>query len=340
MVKITEFKIEQAIIHVLDLNCDEPILTESYLNLSNEDINIFLNKHLEKILKDEELNLGKFNKTPSFINSVESFLNGDNELLDISREISINFFEIVSEVSNSSCDLLFLKLKTEFGDALCMIKLDYIKNYVHEIQYVEEKMKINIVPQFITLPNSSQRLNKACLFFYGMDEKLNLLYLDKNEKNTNENMNYFKEQFLNCYKVHSDYSKTKDLIATAEKWTRKNIKDDADKAFFIRESLRDKLINNEELNINEFAREVFKDDSSTIESFVDFVECNGLEGDVKVNKDYIDKKYERIRLKIDKDIDLYINKDSFYDINRFEVKRNGDGSLNMVIKYVLNYNEK
>ena len=36
--KITEFKIEEGIIHVLDVNCDEPILNESYLNLSNEDI--------------------------------------------------------------------------------------------------------------------------------------------------------------------------------------------------------------------------------------------------------------------------------------------------------------
>lgn len=49
--KITEFKIEEGIIHVLDVNCDEPILNESYLNLSNEDINIFLSKHVEKNFK-------------------------------------------------------------------------------------------------------------------------------------------------------------------------------------------------------------------------------------------------------------------------------------------------
>lgn len=340
MIKITEFKIEEAMIHILDLNCDEPILTESYLNLFNEDINIFLTKHVTKILQDEELNLGKFKNKPYFVNYVEEFLSGSKDLLNVSKEISNNFFDVIRDVGNSSCDLLFLKLKTELGYALCMVKLDYIKNYIHEINYVEDKMQINIVPQFTTLPNSSQKLNNACLFFYDVDETLTVLYLDKNSKNSDGDQNYFGEKFLNCNKVHSDYSKTKALINTAEKWTRKNVKDDADRAFFIRESLKDSLINNEDFSVNEFAREVFKNDVSSIESFVDFIECNGVEGNLKVNKDYVDKKYERIRLKIDKDIDLYINKDSFYDVNRFEVKRNGDGSLNMVIKYVLNYNEK
>ena len=223
--------------------------------------------------------------------------NGE-DLLNVSKEISNNFFEVIREVGNSSCDLLFLKLKTELGCVLCMIKLDYIKNYIHEIKYVEDKMQINIVPQFTTLPNSSQKLNNACLFFYDLDETLTVFYLDKISKNSDVNQNYFGEKFLNCNKVHSDYSKTKALINTAEKW-RKNVKDDADRAFFIRESLKDSLINNEDFIVNEFAREVFKNDSSTIESFVDFIECNGIEGNLKVNKDYVGKKYERIRLKID-----------------------------------------
>lgn len=338
--KIREFKIEEGIIHVLDMNCDDPILNEGYLNLSNEEINSFLTKHLEKILKDEELNLGRFHKEPEFISKVYGFLNDEFNLIDVSKEISEKFFTILYEHGGGvSCDLLFLKLNTEFGNALCMIKLDYMKNYIHKIEYVDEKMKIDIIPQSITLPSTSQKIMKSCLFIKDLEGKFNLMFLDKVCKNSLESQNYFKDEFLNCEKIHSDSSKTRDLISVAEKWTRKNIKDDADKAFFVRESLRDKLIKDESLNLNGFAREVF-DDKSTIESFVDFAECNGIEGEINIDKDYVDKKYERIRLKIDKDIDLYINKESFYDINRFEVKRNGDGSLNMIIKYILNYNEK
>ena len=341
MLKITEFQIEEAIIHVLDTNCDEPILTESYLNLLNDDINMFLTKHIMKILKDEELSLGKFKGESNILMCVNKFFKDEINLLEVSKELSIDFFEIIKETGySSSCDLLFLKLKTEFGYGLCMIKLDYMKNYIHKIDYVEDKMKIDIIPQFVSLPNNSQKVMKSVMFVNDLHNEFTILYLNKSQKNSTEESNYFLEDFLRCSKVYSDYFKTKDFLSAAEKWTRKNIKDDASKAYFIRETIRDKFTNEENLNINQVARDIFKDDKDDIEKFVDFVELNGIEGELVVNKEYVDKKYERIRLKIDKDIDLYINRDSFYDINRFEVKRNGDGSLNMIIKYVLNYNEK
>lgn len=269
-------------------------------------------------------------------------MNGEIDLINISKEISEKFFYILCEYGGGySCDLLFLKIKTEVGDGLCMMKLDYIKNYVHKIEYDDQsgKMKIDIISQSIALPNFYQKIMNACLFLKDLNGEFNLMFLDKSYKNSIETQYYFKNEFLNCEKVHSNFSKTKKLIEIAEKWTRKNIKDDADKAFFIRESLREKLTNDEILNINGFAREIFED-KNVIENFVDFVELNGIGGDVVVDKEYVSKKYERIRLKIDRDIDLYINKDSFYDPNRFEVKRNGYGSLNITIKYILNYHER
>lgn len=338
--KIKEFNIEEGIIHVLDMNCDYPILNEDYLNLSNEEIKLFLTKHVEKILKDDELNLGKFYKEPEFIQNVYKFLKGDMSLIEVSGNISKIFFDIlIKEDEEVSCDLLFLKLRTEFGDALCMIKFDYVKNYIHKIDYNNDKMKIDIVPQYITLPSTSQRVNRACIFLKNYEGDFNLLFLDKKFVNT-KSQTYFEEKFLNCEKMHSTLSKTKELISVAEKWTRKNIKDDANKAFEIRELIREKILNEDNLNINSLAREIFDNDKDNIENFVSFTEDNGIYGEVQIDKDYVSKKYDRIRLKIDRDIDLYINKDSFYDINRFEVKKNGDGSINMIIKYVINYNEK
>ena len=42
----------------------------------------------------------------------------------------------------------------------------------------------------------------------------------------------------------------------------------------------------------------------------------------------------------DKDIDLYINEEAYHDDSKFEIQRNGDGSINMIIKHVINYIEK
>lgn len=54
----------------------------------------------------------------------------------------------------------------------------------------------------------------------------------------------------------------------------------------------------------------------------------------------MDKKLKRIRLKVDSDIDIYVNEEAYDDGNRFEVVRNGDGTINIVIKHIKNYIEK
>ena len=54
----------------------------------------------------------------------------------------------------------------------------------------------------------------------------------------------------------------------------------------------------------------------------------------------VDKKLKRVRLNIDKQIDLYINEETYHDQQKFEVVRNGDGSINLIIKNVINYIEK
>jgi len=59
-----------------------------------------------------------------------------------------------------------------------------------------------------------------------------------------------------------------------------------------------------------------------------------------IDKNYTEKKLKRTRLKIDKDIDLYISQDVYKDSSRFEITRNGDGSINMTIKNITNYIEK
>jgi len=61
---------------------------------------------------------------------------------------------------------------------------------------------------------------------------------------------------------------------------------------------------------------------------------------VAVDKTWVDKKLKRVRLNIDKQIDLYINEEIYHDSSKFEIQRNGDGTINMIVKNVMNYIEK
>ena len=108
----------------------------------------------------------------------------------------------------------------------------------------------------------------------------------------------------------------------------------------IRTTIKSKLKEEDSINIEDLSQELFKEEPNKKQDFETFIKGNGLEAEVAVDKAWVEKKLKRVRLKIDKDIDLYINEEAYNDNSKFEIQRNGDGSINMIIKHVINYIEK
>ena len=91
----------------------------------------------------------------------------------------------------------------------------------------------------------------------------------------------------------------------------------ADEAEKIRSTVKSKLREEDSINIQEISNELFKEDLTKKQDFEIFMKGNGLEEEVAVDKAWVEKKLKRIRLKIDKDIDLYINEDAYHDNSKF-----------------------
>lgn len=343
---VNDINIQEAVIHILDANGEEPVLNEYNLEL-NDDIYKFLHKHLEKCLKDEELKYAVFNPERNIVKEiVQDYLNGiDNDLIAVSKELSRQLFAIMKGNTNiPSCDLLIVSLITDQGPMIGLLKMDYVKNFTHKIDFVDDKIGIDIVPQAAGLPASSQRIQKAAFIKPIREEqKFDLYVIDKQRKSKEDEeygANYFMNSFLGCQVISSERDMTKTFLKAAETWTRSNIKEDAGKAEQIRSTVKSKLKSEDTINIEEISQELFKEEPQKRDDFKMFVKGHGLEEEVSVDKAWVEKKLKRVRLKIDKDIDLYINEEAYDDSSRFEITRNGDGSINMTIKHVNNYIEK
>lgn len=342
---ITDININEAIIHVLDVNGEEPVLNEYKIEL-DEDIYRFLYKHIEKCLKDDELKYGKFNYERNIVKEVvQDYLNGiDSDLITLSKELARQLFVIMkSNINIPSADLIIASIITDQGPMIAILKMDYVKNFTHEIQFIDKKVGIGIVPQMAGLPASGQRIQKAAFIKpIREDEIYNLMILDK-QKSTKEEeygANYFINTFLGATIITNERDMTKEFIQSSEKFVRRTITDDAELAEKVRSTIKTKLEEEESINLDELSEELFGDDQTLKESFKCDLKMKAIPDDVAIDKRYIDKKLKRVRLNIDREIDLYINKDTYSDKNKFEVVRNGDGSINLVIKNVINYIEK
>lgn len=341
---IREININEAVLHVLDNISDEPLLNEYTLEL-NEEIYKFVLKHVERCVKDEELKYAVFNQERNIVKDLsQEYLNGENNLLEISKELARQMFILMKSRGNiPSCDLLVVSISTEYGPMLGIIKMDYIKNYTHSIDFVDNKIGINIIPQFTGLPVSSQRIQKCAFIKPLRDEQdFNLMVIDKSSNKDREEYgsNYFITNYLGCSVVSNERDMTKAFVNAAENWTRNKLKEDAASQEMVRTSIKKALKQEESVDVKALSEDLFKNQYEAQKDFIQYISASGVEESVPVDKEWVSKKLKRVRLKIDKDIDLYINEETYDDENRFEIQRNGDGSINILIKHVINYIEK
>ncbi|WP_238884478.1 nucleoid-associated protein [Clostridium sp. YIM B02551] len=343
---INDINILDAVIHVLDNNSDEPILNEYKLDLGDE-VYKFLYRHLEKSFKDEELKYAIFNIERNIVKELsQEYLNGVNtDLVEVSKEIARQLFSIMKDNGNiPSCDLIVTTLSTDQGPLLALLKLDYVNTFTHKIDFIEDKIGINLIRQFGGLPQTSARISKAAFIKpIRENQDFNLMVIDKQRKNRTEEeygVNYFINNFLGCTLIKNERDMTKTFMNKSETWIRNNVVQDADRAEQIRNVIKNKLKEEESINIPELSEKIFKEEPEAKKSFDDYITSQGLGEEIQVDKQYVEKKLKRTRLKIDKDIDLYIDEESYNDKSKFEIVRNGDGSINLVIKHVMNYIEK
>ncbi|MGU9097357.1 nucleoid-associated protein [Clostridium perfringens] len=343
---VSDINIMEAVVHVLDRNSDEPILNEYKLDLT-EEVYKFIYKHVEKCLRSEDLKYANFNEEHGVVKEVSQwFLNGEvRDLVEVSQELAKELFYIMQgNPKISGCDLLTVSISTDQGPMLGILKMDYIKNFTHKVDFFENKIGIGIVEHQVGLPASGQKIQK-CAFIKPLREEneIDIMVIDKVKRYSKEDeygADYFTKQYLGCALIQNERDMTKTFVNAAETWTRNNIIEDAERAEKIRTAIKIKLKEEENINIKELSRELFEEEPRMKEDFTAFIRGNGLSEEVEVDKVWVEKKLKRIRLNIDKEIDLYINDETYNDDSKFEVLRNGDGSINIVLKNIRNYIEK
>lgn len=342
---IKEITINEAIVHILDTNGDEPLLNEYVLEL-NEEVHGFLRKHIERCLKDEELKYALFNEERNIVKETsQEYLNGINSIIDVSKELARQMFILMKGDGNiPCCDLVIISISTEYGPMLGILKMDYIKNYTHSVDFIDNKVGINIIPELTGLPVSAQKIQK-CAFIKPIrdEQEFNLMVIDKQSKSKDKEeygSNYFISKYLGCSIIDNERDMTRNFIKAAEQWTRVNLQENADTAETVRSTIKKKLKEEETIDVHDLSTDMFGENEDVKESFKEYISAQGLSSNISVDKEWVEKKLKRIRLKIDKDIDLYINEEAYHDNSKFEIQRVGDGSINIVIKHVINYIEK
>ncbi|MBB6622056.1 nucleoid-associated protein [Clostridium gasigenes] len=337
---INDINIQEAVIHVLDKGAEEPVLNEYRLDLTDTVYN-FLYKAVNKALNDESLKYAKFKGERNLIEEVsQSYLLQEfSDIVEVSKSYAaVMFGHMKTNATIPSCDLVTISMITDQGPMIGILKLDHEKDFTHNIEFVEGKIGINIVQHLTSL---SVNIKKAAFIKpRKVGQKVDLMVLDKTPAKTKEEygVNYFTKNFLDCEVVANERDMTRTLMGVMENWVRRNEYDNAGRAIRFRDFIRNKLEEEEIINIVELSEEIFTKSQDQVE-FTDMLSAYGLPEEVTLDKAYSEKKLSKVKLKIG-NIDLQIPQGQYLDPAYFEIKNNGDGSINMIIKNIANYVEK
>lgn len=341
MRNIKDITINKAVIHIVDNSMEEPILNQKELYLTDETLE-FVGKHIAKASSDEEAKYANFNGNNDIQNICRELIYNSDSFMEKSRDLAKIFFS-----ESKKCglippgDILIVKFDCEYGKMLSIMSMIYNKAFIHSIDYEDENMVIDIKPQYIALPDNMQRLQK-CAFVNLESDEGDLLVLNRptKEEKAAKSLNTFPDNILKCSLFEDKRDATKILMKSSENWVRENLSEDAGKAEEVRREFGNILKNEDVINIDEMAKEILEDEE-TAKNYVETLKENGInENKVELDREWVDKKIKRKKLKIDKDVEIHINSDAYNDVNRFQIKRNGDGTIDIIIRQVRNYFEK
>ena len=343
---VNDINIIDAVIHVCDTNNDKPLLNNYKLELT-DDIYRFLYKHIEKCFKSESLKYGVFKEENRVVKNIaQDFLKGiRSDIIEVSQEFAKQMFYIMNANSSiPNCDLLTVYISTDQGPMIGILKMDYVKSFIHNIDFVDEKLGIGIVEHQLGLPASSQSIKK-CAFIREINEKheVDLMVIDK-QKRTAEGedfgAHYFTENYLGCNLINNSKEMTKAFIESFETWTRDNLAYSVVKGVEARELVKSKLKEEDTININEISREIFKDEPEKQSNLEHFMELKGVADDIEIDKSFVEKKLGSVKIQAGKEINISLDDEIYNDYDKFEIVKNNNGSIDIVIKNIKNYSER
>jgi hypothetical protein len=151
---------------------------------------------------------------------------------------------------------------------------------------------------------------------------------------------YFSQSFAKCIFTLDSRENTKMFHKLSENFARKVFKDNAHDAEAFRSRLTDTLLNNNKIDIDTIAQDSFSDETMRNEYKAAMLSSGITETNLNIDNEWAAKKLKRKRLKVDNNIELYIDTEIYKDKEKLEIKRNGDGTINIVLKNIKNYIEK
>lgn len=326
--------IRKVITHVLDKSVDTPILSEVEQAITPE-IDVFYQKILRKIFRDDDLRLAKFSDYNNNIVrvSTDHVIYDDKAFITASQSIAACLFNVMKANSElDSCDLAVVSFTYKDVNQAAVVMLDYKSLYNHSIDVVDDCVQVKLIGNDMGIQAGSRIRNAIIVEPSGVNDEWQLRILDK-QGERQERDTAFVTGFVNAKKVLDERYMTKMFVRVSEGFIQNTYGTEPKVIEDTLSALYYNVKEGQEIDLEFMANELFGGDDYRKTLYKGIFKERGITN-FAIDESWVKKKLKRRKLQTNTKIKISGLAEDFEDPAKFRMVKNENGTVDLHIRNV------
>ena len=368
MIAKDDIVIRKAILHILDTNRGQCILSNTLLN-PGPDLHDFIRNHIYKIVSSDDTKNCEFDPEYSPVYSILETWDESDEtsFIETSQAIANKLYVAMGEgLDFPAADLLFVTFQAEGTIYLALLKMNYKESYTHEItvdssyephdtsnsqsdlnEDINESAVITedenvdntvinteIIKTHSLLPSATSRIPEAVIINLS-DYHIKLL--EKRYEINGEKAYYLSENFLVCRTTIPPKKKLNILTRVINNISNKYDGADLKTKMDTKSALQKEYVDRKSFDIEEIGNKLFGKSPEKKSEFDEKMEQYDLQYDnFTVTNESTVKKLEKQVMVTDSGIEISIPMETYNKLANFEVQTDVTGKSTIIIRNIDN----
>ncbi|AQS53917.1 hypothetical protein BW727_101550 [Jeotgalibaca dankookensis] len=323
--------IQEAILHILDLNTNEPIYSFAGLDITEKFTIDYIHAMIGKVEDSDNMKEGTLAEGGTIVTMLEHIT---EDFVGVTRALSDKFFKITKlNPEIPPADLLFTRFTMDDVPCLGLFKLNYSDSLTHYVSNETDTLTNQLIINRAILPSARQAIQEGMVLNL---ETMQFHVIEKKQMITElaEKKFYFTEMFLE----ESTKPSLKENITIIKKAVQKTSKAFNDEEFVALAETKRAIVHSMEeesvIDNQVIAEQLFGENYAKKEKFFEEVQELGYVNRAPAEMALAGPKFSKQKLRLNNGIELSIPLDLYQDSDVVEFINNPDGTTSVMIKNI------
>lgn len=325
--------IKKAVLHILDANSGITVYSDNELDTSDGMINVFLSKHIDRLLEECCLRSGEFKDNSGFFHRLREYLN-DSDFVAFSQFVAHRIYDGIANASETeSCDVVVCDCIVNEQPIIAILKFDNKIGYTHQVIQDNGSVKNSLINHYAILPMPTQRLGE-CAFVY--TDTFEIKYSGKKRVIDGEKTDLIADILLEGVFDLSAREAINKVKKIAKNVTEANGGDSIETNAKIKQYIVDNIEDNnfEYVDTRKVAENIFDGKPVMKQEFVEKLEKEEVPEKVEVTSYVTKKMTSNVKIVTDTGIEISFPAEYYRDNDHIEIINNDDGTISIQINNV------